>query len=233
MSIFITGTDGLVWDLQVAQQLQENRIVGQFLGRNGQLPFRLLPEQVKLCVELKLANVVGSRYDKPTANQLAEFNDSKIIEWDDFKLKKAEYERLMKSLFTTGRGHEAKLISRPLAPLINNLESSELPWHSAISKDFDWPITVTDQKRYEIFKYLYHKQLYVGSGSKFGGDYLCYDSRPEDCHAKYIVLVVDDLKPLDLISHARVGTQTKKIFVKARYVNDTVICETIEWTNWA
>ena len=234
MAVFIKDDYGLVWDFHLYELLVEHRIMGHFMGRNGQLPVKLLPEQVKLAIELGLVKTVKSEYSTPSKQELDHYNKMLNDELEEFKNRKLEYETNMRNLYTSGRADEARIIDRPLAPLITETESTKFPWYSCQDESFEWPKTEMDIARYRVFKHLYYKSYFIVSGSKFGGDYLLYENRIEDCHAKYIVLVRDQISPLEMISHARVGTQTKKIFIMATFDHskDKVTCVTFEWTGW-
>ena len=234
MSIFVNGDFGFVWDMDLNALLKDSRIVGHSLGRGGQLPIRLLPEQVKLAVELRLAQTVQSVYSEATEANVSDFNRKRLDELDIYGQQKLDYHETMKGLHLTGRRSEARTILRPVAPMSVELNSERLGWHKVHPIEFAWPNTKGELARFRIFKYLYEKSFYITTGSKFGGDYLLYEDKVENCHAKYIVLVRETISPLDLISHARVGTQTKKIFVMASYDHekDKVQCTTFEWTGW-
>ncbi len=48
---------------------------------------------------------------------------------------------------------------------------------------------IQSSKRYLVYQDITNAGFYLTNGLKFGGDYLCYEHDPAECHSKYIVLV--------------------------------------------
>ncbi|KAI9272881.1 tRNA intron endonuclease [Phascolomyces articulosus] len=83
-------------------------------------------------------------------------------------------------------------------------------------ESWTYPNTYAEQLRYQVFEYLWSRQLYVTSGLKFGGDYLAYLGDPMRFHSHYIVTAKDrheSMTTLDIISMGRLATNVKKTYV--------------------
>ncbi|KAI0232640.1 tRNA-splicing endonuclease subunit [Massospora cicadina] len=96
--------------------------------------------------------------------------------------------------------------------------------------------------RYAIYAYLYAlpQNLFITSGSKFGGDFLLYYDDPAKCHSQHIVNVVDFKQPIktrQLVSFGRLATGVGKTRVLAAVESarrtgqpPTAYLFTLEWS---
>lgn len=96
-------------------------------------------------------------------------------------------------------------------------------------------IPVKNLAKYNVFRDLWKKGLYVTSGDSFGCDFLTYPGDPMLFHAAQTVRVIDQSKSLDykyLISCARLSVSVKKKCVFA-YTNDndSVTYQSLAWDN--
>jgi tRNA splicing endonuclease len=124
------------------------------------------------------------------------------------------------------------------------LDSKTYYSHVPTEYQFDLPsdhqrmnekFTVSNMKKYQVFRDLYRKENYVTNAEPFGGDFLTYNADPFSVHATQIIHVIEkneQFDPIYLLSCARLSVSVKKKCVFA-YVNDddSVTYQTVEWDN--
>lgn len=78
----------------------------------------------------------------------------------------------------------------------------------------------------------------MGSGIKFGGDYLVYPGDPLRYHSHFVATVIESpsqtLRPMEVVAHGRLGTATKKSHLLCTWNDETkeVSYLSIEWAGF-
>ncbi|KAJ1337036.1 tRNA-intron endonuclease [Batrachochytrium salamandrivorans] len=212
---------GLVWDPKAALTLRRDwRILGGLVGgfvpsplQNAYhgLPLVLMPEQVALLVSMNAAVVINdcNSHSHPTAAEVASQEALWSQHKDDYNGLWAAYAAHMKATSLRTKGLDG----------LDDTASAIVPMNPPTL-----PIAIYTQSdslheqpfRNLIFADFWKQGWFISSGSKFGGDFLLYESDPSLCHAKYIVKVTDADAPLtgaDIIRAGRLATFSKKIFM--------------------
>lgn len=91
--------------------------------------------------------------------------------------------------------------------------------------------------RCTVFTDLWRKGYYLGSGLKFGGDFLAYPGDPLRFHSHFTVSVMrnseDGVSPLDIVAWGRLATAVKKSHLIAAPSRDgPVNYITLEWAGF-
>jgi len=77
-----------------------------------------------------------------------------------------------------------------------------------------YPTTPAEQTRCDVFADLWERGYYMGVGIKFGGDWLVYPGDPLRYHSHFVAQPLseeDQLRPMEIVAHGRLGTATKKV----------------------
>lgn len=140
-------------------------------------------------------------------------------------------------------------------PIIIASTSAGLPWYDPIEtySDFDqaaqagvyvYPPTKMTAKeitlaraRCDVYEDLWQKGYYLGSGLKFGGDFLAYPGDPLRFHSHFTVTVMQGLRaaisPLDIVAWGRLATAVKKSHLLATVnSNNAIDYITLEWAGF-
>uniref|UniRef100_A0A0N5AR63 tRNA-intron lyase n=1 Tax=Syphacia muris TaxID=451379 RepID=A0A0N5AR63_9BILA len=78
--------------------------------------------------------------------------------------------------------------------------------------------------KYTVFRDLWKRGFYMTDGLQFGCDYLLYEEKPGEEHAKYLVKCTNTMSticPLDLAALSRVASQVKKDILLAIVAPDS------------
>jgi len=127
--------------------------------------------------------------------------------------------------------------------------SSELPWYrpkeqvysslEAASKAGIWayPSTSFQRARCDVFKYIWSQGNFLGTGIKFGGDFLVYPGDPLRYHSHFVASVhfkSGELSPMEIVAHGRLGTGTRKNHLICSWDEKSreVECFSIEWSGF-
>lgn len=117
-----------------------------------------------------------------------------------------------------------------------------------------YPLTSHDRACCRIFRDLWEKGYYIGSGIKFGGEYLVYPGTviffvyrrfiyrdigdPLRYHSHFVTTIVTSphtpIRPMEIVAHGRLATGTKKtqLFCTWREENDSVIYYSVDWAGF-
>ncbi|RKP07733.1 hypothetical protein THASP1DRAFT_30458 [Thamnocephalis sphaerospora] len=115
---------------------------------------------------------------------------------------------------------------------------ADAPWHSETLNEtaFDtlasarsagvwlFPRTAAERRRLRVYHDLWRRGWWLGSGLKFGGDYLAYTDDPRQCHSTYVVSVCapsDQLTFTQLVGLGRLGTAVRKARLVATAADET------------
>ncbi|KAH7107381.1 tRNA-intron endonuclease catalytic domain-like protein [Auriculariales sp. MPI-PUGE-AT-0066] len=105
--------------------------------------------------------------------------------------------------------------------------SASLPWHASTidahvyptlsaARDagiWQYPSTAHERARCAVFAALHARGYWMGTGIRFGGEYLVYPGDPLRYHSHFVATVHDSravLRPMEIVAHGRLGTGTKK-----------------------
>ncbi|KAG6831290.1 hypothetical protein H0H92_011497 [Tricholoma furcatifolium] len=103
---------------------------------------------------------------------------------------------------------------------------------------WSYPTTLQERARCGVFRSLWKQGYFMGSGIKFGGDYLVYPGDPLRYHSHFAASVLDSpvssLRPMEIVAHGRLGTATKKAHLLCGWDDDKqeVSYLTIEWAGF-
>ena len=140
-------------------------------------------------------------------------------------------------------------------PIIIASTSAGLPWYDPIETYSDlqqaaqagvyiYPPTKMTAKgvtlaraRCDVYEDLWKKGYYLGSGLKFGGDFLAYPGDPLRFHSHFTVTVMQglraDISPLDIVAWGRLATAVKKSHLLATVSSTGAIDYiTLEWAGF-
>lgn len=101
-----------------------------------------------------------------------------------------------------------------------------------------YPSTSYERACCRVFRDLWEKGYYIGSGIKFGGEYLVYPGDPLRYHSHYVTTIVTSpytpIRPMEIVAHGRLATGTKKsqLFCTWREESDTVIYYSVDWAGF-
>ncbi|EJU05471.1 hypothetical protein DACRYDRAFT_45876 [Dacryopinax primogenitus] len=125
--------------------------------------------------------------------------------------------------------------------------SFSLPWyaphlhctlHSALKANiFNYPSTPLERAKSASFRALWQAGYFLGSGLKFGGDWLVYPGDPLRYHSHFVASargMRDPLHPMEIIAFGRLGTATKKAHLLCAWEESTGDVEffSVEWANF-
>ncbi|KIJ44176.1 hypothetical protein M422DRAFT_168785, partial [Sphaerobolus stellatus SS14] len=103
---------------------------------------------------------------------------------------------------------------------------------------WSYPQTPEERASYQVFRDLWEKGHYLGSGIKFGGDYLVYPGDPLRYHSHFAASVIPSptttIRPMEIVAHGRLGTATKKAHLLCGWNEDKkeVSHFSIEWASF-
>ncbi|EKM83044.1 hypothetical protein AGABI1DRAFT_34260 [Agaricus bisporus var. burnettii JB137-S8] len=101
-----------------------------------------------------------------------------------------------------------------------------------------YPSNLNERARCGVFRSLSEQGYFMGSGVKFGGDYLVYPGDPLRYHSHFVATVIDSptqtLRPMEIIAHGRLGTATKKSHLLCTWDDEKkqVSYLSIEWASF-
>ncbi|KAI0792859.1 hypothetical protein C8Q75DRAFT_713983 [Abortiporus biennis] len=101
-----------------------------------------------------------------------------------------------------------------------------------------YPETLHERAKCGVFNDLWEKGYYMGGGIKFGGDYLVYPGDPMRYHSHFAATVhdspIEKLRPMEIVSHGRLGTATKKAHLLCGWDDEKseVSYYSIEWAGF-
>ncbi|KAJ1925461.1 tRNA-splicing endonuclease subunit [Tieghemiomyces parasiticus] len=107
-------------------------------------------------------------------------------------------------------------------------ESGTTPWI--------YPQTVTEKRRYTLFKDLWYRGYYLTSGLKFGGEFLVYLDDPDWSHSRFITSIlaspIQGIPSAQLVALSRLGTGVTKsrLFCAFDEARETYRYHTVNWT---
>jgi len=238
---------------------KEHRIIGVCLGNSSYtptLPVSLLPEEVCLLINKKLAKLVQYPELKgaPTEVQLDAY---KKFQKDLLQAEQALYKEIRRSeleqiidKIVEGKRKKGQLQSRQeilkeeLDKSCDVTESAMIwpiltePLKSVQGKSVDVQLSKileqTTPTRCAVYADLWEKGCYITPGIKFGGDFLVYLGEPVAFHAIYIVRCVEDIRTeyhtSEIVAFGRLGTSVKKKAVLASLSeNGSVVYITLSW----
>jgi tRNA-splicing endonuclease subunit Sen34 len=127
--------------------------------------------------------------------------------------------------------------------------SSAFPWYhpddhtfstlddAAKSGIWTYPSTSLQRAKCAVFRHLWSQGNFLGTGIKFGGDFLVYPGDPLRYHSHFVATVhfkSDVLRPMEIVAHGRLGTGTRKNHLICSYDEKTgeVECFSIEWAGF-
>ncbi|KXN82595.1 putative tRNA-splicing endonuclease subunit sen-34 [Leucoagaricus sp. SymC.cos] len=128
--------------------------------------------------------------------------------------------------------------------------ASEYQWYSSDKATFTtivsaqkagvwtYPSNLTERARCGVFRSLWAKGYFMGSGIKFGGDYLVYPGDPLRYHSHFVATVIESpsqtLRPMEVVAHGRLGTATKKSHLLCKWDDEKkeVSYLSIEWAGF-
>ncbi|KAF8330772.1 tRNA intron endonuclease, partial [Cantharellus anzutake] len=126
--------------------------------------------------------------------------------------------------------------------------SISFPWYNPrvyssladarIAGIWSYPSNVEERARCAVFRDLSEKGYYMGSGLKFGGDWLVYPGDPLRYHSHFVATVfsrpTSTLRPIDVVAFGRLGTATRKTHLLCGYDDETGIVDyySIEWAGF-
>ncbi|KIY66587.1 tRNA-intron endonuclease catalytic domain-like protein [Cylindrobasidium torrendii FP15055 ss-10] len=92
--------------------------------------------------------------------------------------------------------------------------------------------------RVASFRALHAQGFFMGTGIKFGADWLVYPGDPLRYHSHFTASVIDSpdapLLPMEIVAHGRLGTATKKVHLMCVYDEKTGNVEftSLEWAGF-
>ncbi|KAF9452288.1 tRNA-intron endonuclease catalytic domain-like protein, partial [Macrolepiota fuliginosa MF-IS2] len=101
-----------------------------------------------------------------------------------------------------------------------------------------YPSNLYERARCGVFRGLWKQGYFMGSGIKFGGDYLVYPGDPLRYHSHFVATVIESpsqtLRPMEVVAHGRLGTATKKSHLLCTWDDETkeVSYLSIEWAGF-
>jgi tRNA-splicing endonuclease subunit Sen34 len=139
--------------------------------------------------------------------------------------------------------------SKPECRFLMTRQSSNLPWYQhdshtykslqAAAKAGIWtfPSNPFQRARCTVFRHLWSQGYFLGTGIKFGGDFLVYPGDPLRYHSHFIATVhfkSDTLCPMEIVAHGRLGTGTRKnhLICSVDEKTQEVECFSIEWAGF-
>ncbi|XP_008199513.2 tRNA-splicing endonuclease subunit Sen34 [Tribolium castaneum] len=231
-----------------------HRILGTLVGNTNTvqtLPLKLLPEEVLLLLDKKLAKLIDSSVNiTPEIRDKYEQFENVLLEEEKVMYKnnrKRQLEsmigdivaakrkrgdnRSVEEIFTEELEKSSK-INREimiwptfLTPLSNDNEFIE------VSKDEI--LKNTTELKYSVYRDLWERGYYITTGFKFGADFLVYLGDPIAYHAIFIVHCIDNpddvMHSSEIVSFGRLATAVKKRAVLATSQNEKISYITINW----
>jgi len=103
---------------------------------------------------------------------------------------------------------------------------------------WDYPQTPFERARCAVFRDLWEQGYFMGSGIKFGGEYLVYPGDPLRYHSHFVASVIESpttpLRPMEIVAHGRLGTGTKKAHLICEWDEDknVVTYYSVEWAGF-
>lgn len=77
-----------------------------------------------------------------------------------------------------------------------------------------YPSTPLERARCATFHHLWSQGMYLGTGSKFGGEFLVYPGDPLRYHSHFVTTSIERadkvIAPMEIVAWGRLGTATKK-----------------------
>jgi len=210
-----------------------------FLG----LPLLLMPEEVVLLVENGIATIVHDHgaFQPPSAEELSTWDKS--MQDDIDKQRSAWYGRekarqtpqgeaaLQKRRERAERRKQEELNVSDDAPPRAATYTIQIPrtslahaWYRPARYDdlasakqagvWQYPSTRLERASCRVFRDLWERGYFLGSGLKFGGEFLVYPGDPLRYHSHFVASVIESpstaIRPMEIVAHGRLGTATKK-----------------------
>ncbi|KAF8652679.1 hypothetical protein AX16_004185 [Volvariella volvacea WC 439] len=103
---------------------------------------------------------------------------------------------------------------------------------------WSYPSNLEERARCGVFRGLWSREYYLGSGIKFGGEYLVYPGDPLRYHSHFVATVIPSrdsgLWPMEIVAHGRLGTATKKTHLMCAWddVKKEASFLSIEWAGF-
>ncbi|XP_044269419.1 probable tRNA-splicing endonuclease subunit sen34 isoform X2 [Tribolium madens] len=214
------------------------------------LPLKLLPEEVLLLLDKKLAKLVDCQFNI-TSEMREKFEkfENDLLEEEKIKYKnnrKRQLESMMGDIVAAKRKRGD---SRPPEEIfIEELEKScKITRDIMIWPTFLTPLSMenetevsrdeicksTNELKYNVFRDLWEQGYYITTGVKFGADFLVYLGDPIAYHAIFIVHCVGNpdevLHSSEIVAFGRLATAVKKRAVLATSKNEKISYITINW----
>ncbi|KAF8590484.1 tRNA-intron endonuclease catalytic domain-like protein [Ramaria rubella] len=101
-----------------------------------------------------------------------------------------------------------------------------------------YPRTPEERASCSVFRDLWGKGHFLGSGIKFGGNFLVYPGDPLRYHSHFVASVLPSpssiIRPMEIVAHGRLGTATKKSHLLCGWdeSTDEVSYLSIEWAGF-
>lgn len=146
--------------------------------------------------------------------------------------------------------------------------SSSLAWYDCAARTYttladakaagiwSYPETLSERARCGVFRGLWEQGYFMGSGTKFGGDYLVYPGTSNESfstkantnslhpgdplryHSHFVATVLDSptsvLRPMEIVAHGRLCTATKKAHLFCGWDDEKKVVSyfSVEWAGF-
>ncbi|KAF8520172.1 hypothetical protein BU17DRAFT_46973 [Hysterangium stoloniferum] len=103
---------------------------------------------------------------------------------------------------------------------------------------WQFPSTLEERASYHVFRDLWEKGHFLGSGIKFGGEFLVYPGDPLRYHSHFVASVLPshsaEIRPMEIVAHGRLVTATKKSHLLCGWDEETgkVTYLSLEWSGF-
>ncbi|KAE8208801.1 hypothetical protein CF327_g7011 [Tilletia walkeri] len=221
--VHLANGDALVWDVRDVKLLRtQHNIIGLmsgtlplapqqnvFLG----LPLQLIPEEVSYLLRVGAIVLIDQ-----TALEKEEMMPRTVSpeEGED------------EDPLATSSSSSGVLIPRPQtsSPHIHTT-----PQTASSSSTFTFPHTQNDRARCAVFDDLHARGYFLGTGLRFGGEFVVYPGDPLRYHSHFSTTVMaegEDMSALDFVASGRLGTAVKKAHLICAVDTDDVLEKGLE-----
>lgn len=84
-------------------------------------------------------------------------------------------------------------------------------------------VSIFESSKYLVFQHLYQMGYFITDGTKYSGDFLVYSEWPDNAHAIFIAVIIEDsCRMKDVVSLCRLANSVKKS-VLACFINKSQI----------
>lgn len=128
------------------------------------------------------------------------------------------------SIGTVPHVHMQKEILGP--PFVYNTEQMQYLYeHGRV----DLYQNVESSFKYRVFKHFTDRGKYLGNGGKFGCDYLVYEGDPLVTHARYMLVIAQEINATRLIQLGRLSNSSLKDLIIAYEEGSEIKVKKITW----